>query len=226
MDYSKNLTYFYDEPDGCGCAVVIIILASFGGFSLGYTGMALVVLIIGIVSAWLLGQPMTTISDSEYDAEVARYADSLKSHALNKLGIDESEVKEIHPIVLGGYDFYGADKIKKGSDDKCRSNIYKVIMLFFTSNEVHCCTIRFKTTEELILGEATDVYFYQDIVSVSTYSDNIIVRVKEKGITFNSEAFRLTTKGGTSLTVNLSDSSQGDESVNAMRALLREKKQG
>ena len=232
MNYQRMLKYFTGQTaGGCsGCFGIFLILGSLGGFAEGDIVTAIVALGLGLLLLSMSGSLAKSeekgYSDGEYDAEVARYADSLKSHALNKLGVDESEVKEIHPIVLGGYDFDGADRIKEGGDKKWRSNIYKVIMLFFTSNEVHCCTIRFKTTEDLILGEATDVYFYQDIVSVSTYSDNIKVTVKEKEIMINCETFKLTTKGGTSLTVNLLNSRQGQESVNAMRALLREKKQG
>ena len=154
----------------------------------------------------------------------------MKPRALNKLGVDESEVSEVPPIILSGYDFdfenVEVERVKQGADGKWRSNIYKVIMIFFTSNEVHCYTIRFKTTKNLIIGEATDVYFYQDIVSASTSSEREKVKVNEKEIIINSEAFKLTTKGGTSLTVNLLDAQYAQESVNAMRALLREKKQG
>lgn len=96
--------------------------------------------------------------------------------------------------------------------------------IFFSRSELHCYTIIFKTTENLILGEATDVYFYQDIVSASTASVNDKITIDGKELIINAEAFKLTTKGGTSLTVNIIDSRHAQESVNAMRALLREKK--
>jgi hypothetical protein len=115
--------------------------------------------------------------------------------------------------------------VKQGENGKWRSNTYKVVMLFFSRNELNCYTLTFKTTEDRILNETTDVYFYQDIVSASTSSVNETVKVVGSEITINSEAFKLTTKGGTSITVNLLNSRQGHESVNAMRALLREKKQ-
>ena len=227
MDYQRNLKYFtpgvvFDLF--CIVIVATIIVTIIVEFSTGNPSPAFVIGLL-VFLGFLLGSSDGGYSDSEYDAEVTRYADSLKSHALNKLGVDKSEVEEIHPIVLGGYDFEGADKVKEGKDKKWRSNIYKVIMLFFTSDAVHCCTIRFKTTKNLILGEATDVYFYQDIVSVSTYSEHTI-KVNGEDRTINCEAFKLTTKGGTSLTVNLLDSRDAQKSVDAMRALLREKKQG
>lgn len=99
-------------------------------------------------------------------------------------------------------------------------------MLFFSRHELHGYTLTFNTLR-VARNEGTDVYFYQDIVSVSTSSLTVKTTVDGKEIKVNNiETFDITTKGGTSLTVNLSDSRQGEESVNAMRALLREKKQG
>ena len=232
MDYSRNQSYFTgDSAGGCsGCLGIILVIGSFGGFANGDTGAALGALAVGLA---LLGMSYSassgskTISDGEYDAGVARFADGLsRTRALQKLGVDKSEVNEIAPIILGGYEFENADKVKQGKDKRWRSNVYKAIMLFFSRNEFHCYTARFKTTEDNILSEATDVYFYQDIVSASTASVSDKVKVDDdKEIIIHSEAFKLTTKGGTSITVNLLNSRQGQESVNAMRALLREKKQ-
>ena len=231
MDFSRNQSYFTDNSaGGCsGCLGIILVMGSFGGFANGDTGAALGALAVGLA---LLGMSYSassgskTISDGEYDAEVARYADGLsRTRALQKLGVDKSEVNEIAPIILGGYEFENADKVKQGKDKRWRSNVYKVVILFFSRNDMHCYTAIFKTTEDNVLGEGTDVYFYQDIVSASTASVSDKVEVNDKEIIIHSEAFKLTTKGGTSITVNLLNSRQGQESVNAMRALLREKKQ-
>ena len=86
---------------------------------------------------------------------------------------------------------------------------------------MHCYTYRFDTTEDK-KTEETDVYFYKDIVSVSTASDE----AKLGDQSFNYEYFKLTTAGGTALTVSLRDVNNAQRSINAMRSLLREKKQG
>jgi hypothetical protein len=94
-------------------------------------------------------------------------------------------------------------------------------MLFFSEHEVHCYTYNFDTTSQK-QTEATDVYFYKDIVSVSTASDTVQVL----GQNVDYEYFKLTTAGGTALSVSLRDVSNAQRSINAMRALLKTKKQG
>ncbi len=70
--------------------------------------------------------------------------------------------------------------------------------------------------------ESTDVYFYKDIVSVSTASETVEVL----GFKIDYEYFKLTTAGGTALSVSLRDVDNAQRSINAMRALLKTKKQG
>ena len=226
MDYTKNQNYFHGSGGCLGGIGILLVLGSIGGFGSGDTGAAIAVLVVGIALLAMSSSGGKGISDSEYDSSVSGYANSLsRTKALPKLGVDESEVNEIAPIIMGGYDFKGADMFKEGADKLWRSNVYKVIMLFFSRNELYCYEARFKTTEDKILGDSTDVYFYQDIVSASTASVSDTVKIKDKEVTINTEAFRLTTKGGTSITVNILNAYQAQESVNAMRALLREKKQ-
>ncbi|MBQ4430583.1 MAG: hypothetical protein IJP89_06305 [Synergistaceae bacterium] len=231
MDYSRNATYFTDLPKGgcSGCLGILLGLGGIGGLLNGdiVAGIGCIV-VAGILVAMSSSAQNkdTRISGGEYDAAIAKYVDGLsRTRVLEKLGVNASEVREIAPIILGGYEFAGADKVKQGTDQRWRSNVYKVVMLFFSRNELYCYTLRFMTTEDYILNEATDVYFYQDVVSVSTASVNETVEVGENEITINTEAFTLTTKGGTSITVNLLNSQYAQKSINAMRALLREKKQ-
>ena len=230
MDYTKNQKYFNKKKPVVQLRNLglVLIVCSIGAYIAGGSEVLplhIAMIIVGIVLL-AISSGRSGISDSEYDSSVSGYAGSLsKTKALRKLGVDESEVNEIAPIIMGGYDFKGADMFKEGADKLWRSNVYKVIMLFFSRNELYCYEARFKTTEDKMLGESTDVYFYQDIVSVSTASVSDTVKIKDKEVTINSEAFRLTTKGGTSITVNILDAYQAEGSVNAMRALLREKKQ-
>ena len=234
MDYNRNLLYFTGTGDYTTLMFVGGILALLGfGFIVaslqsGVYVPIIVGLVLGRLGLWMVSegrQNRRPVSDSDYDNAVKAYISNLKSQALEKLGVDESEVNEVAPIILTGYEFEGVDRVKKGEDGKWRSNIYKVVALFFSPHELHGYTLKFNTLHDA-KTEGTDVYFYQDIVSVSTLSLTSKVTVDGKEITIdNTEAFKLTTKGGTSLTVNLSDAAYGQESVRAMRALLREKKQ-
>ena len=129
------------------------------------------------------------MSDTDYDSSIESYTASLKPLALEKLGVEESEVNEVAPIILGGYEFDGVEKVKHGRDNKWRSNIYKVVMLSFSRNELHCYTMRFNTLRDE-KTEGTDVFFYQDIVSASTSSLSITVKVNGRENTVNPEALK------------------------------------
>jgi len=227
MDYSKNLLYFTGKRSS-GLVVFGGILAFFGMVgSVSANGSPIAGVVFIAIGAWIVSRGIQKwpVSDSDYDNEVKGYISNLKSQALDKLGVDESEVSEVPPIILGGYDFENVSRVKQGEDGKRRSNIYKVVALFFSPHELHGYTLIFNTLRDA-KTEGTDVYFYQDIVSVSTASLTVTAKVDGKDITVNNpETFKLTTKGGTSLTVNLLDAAYGQESVKAMRALLREKKQ-
>lgn len=158
-------------------------------------------------------------TDEQYDAEVNKYIAGLKPVALEKLGVDEDEVNEIEPISLGGFCFSSNENslVKEGKDGYLRTNNYKIVILFFSRDEVNCYTKEFCTTDTNCI-EKTDVYFYKDVVSVSTSTEQI------KGSTKIREKVILVTAGGTTLSVTVADAGMAQQSVHAMRALLKEKK--
>lgn len=222
MDYQKNQRYFQSVSyKGAVYAIGIGAFLLFGGMS-GSAGMAflgLLVLAGGI--AYIVMKKNAVVTDAEYDRAVTSMLNNMQAKALNKLGIDEDEVKEIAPISFDGYVYKGASLAKQGEDRLWRTNKYEFVMLFFSENEVHCYTYNFNTTESG-QREGTDVYFYKDIVSVSTASDTVQIC----GENVDYEYFKLTTAGGTALSVSLRDADNAQRSINAMRALLKAKKQG
>lgn len=222
MDYQKNQKYFqtinYKGPIILIVIGAIIFLVGSSG-SVGAAVVGLLLLAGGI--AYIVMKKKNTPTDAEYDASVASMLNNMQAKALHKLGVDEDEVKEIAPISFDGYVYKGASQAKKGKDGLWRTNKYESVMLFFSEHEVHCYTYNFDTTSQK-QTEATDVYFYKDIVSVSTASDTVQVL----GQNVDYEYFKLTTAGGTALSVSLRDVSNAQRSINAMRALLKTKKQG
>lgn len=159
-------------------------------------------------------------ADAAYDALVQSMMNFSKDDALAKLGLDESEVTEAAPVCISGYSFDNSLLVKRGMDGKWRSDRYETWYMFFSSNEVHCCKKAIKTTENW-KTVSTDVYFYKDIVSVSTTSESKTVLNKK----IDYDCFVLTTAGGTAFKVSLKDVDDAQRSVNAMRSLLRAKKQ-
>lgn len=219
MNYDRNLKYFSGVSyKGPIWLIVIGVILFFVGFAqwvfllLGLAAIAGGILLI-------IKKAKGVVKDSEYDASVASNLENLKERALSKLGLDEDEVKEIEPISFSGYRYAGADFAKKGDDGIWRTNKYEAVIFFFSQSEVHCYTYNFNTVEAKST-ESTDVYFYKDIVSVSTVSEN----TKLFDFEIDYEAFKLTTTGGTSISANVLDLDNAQRSINAMRSLVKSKK--
>ena len=205
-----------------GIGIVLMLMFKVSAL-LGLIGIALIALAIFLIvnrKNSINKEKASIPTDAQYDSEVSKMLTGLKPKALNALGLDEDEVKEIEPISFDGYVYRGASNAKRGQDGLWRTNKYEYVILFFSEHEVHCYTYNFDTTAEK-KSDATDVYFYRDIVSVSTASKTD----KVLGQDVDYEYFKLTTAGGTALEVSLRDAGNAQRSINAMRALLKAKKQ-
>lgn len=104
MDYQKNQKYFEGVSYMGGIILIVIgaIIFLAGLFkSAGAAIVGLLLLAGGIVFVILKKKGIVT--DAEYDASVASMLNNIQSKALNKLGVDEDEVKEIAPISFDGY---------------------------------------------------------------------------------------------------------------------------
>lgn len=231
MDYELNRRYFAGQSSlgpailiSMGVFFLLILLSNLampwcdivGTIPFGILGIPLIV--FGIILRKKTKQP--PISDERYDINVRSNLTTLREQAINALGIDESEVQEIEPIEFDGYSYTGANNIKQGKDGRYRSNKYQSVIIFFSENEAHVYKYTFDTTIDKH-SEETEVYFYSDIVSVSTSTDII----ETMGKKIESDYFKLTTAGGNALTVSVFEQNGVQQSINAMRALLREKKQ-
>ena len=215
--YSTTENYFFDTLKGLRNFLrVVFIIVAMVCFEHNNVFMGIALVIATICTSLI----RIKVSDAEYDKAVQLVLEFLKEQALEKLGVDEDEVSEIEPILFGGYDFSNYTLSKQGKDGIWRTNKYKVVYLFFSQNEVHCYTLEFSTSESKSI-ESTDVYFYKDVVSVSTCSKSVKIEGKE----YEHEMFKLVTAGGTVLEVSLKDVEKNSRnSINAMRQLLREKK--
>lgn len=211
-----------NKDDSTGIAVTIFFII----FGLLLLAGGIVFIIAGIKAIGRIKKKnaeieASWISDFTYDDMVSRYLENLKQdRALELLGLDSEEVNEIAPISFGGYRFSGAANFKRGKDGSYRTDAYEAVILFFSANDIHCYTANFKTSENR-LSESTDVYFYRDVVSVSTAEES----EQYLNQSIPMQKFVLRTTGGTSLTVSLNKTADTDRSINAMRNLLREKKQ-
>jgi hypothetical protein len=154
----------------------------------------------------------------------------LDQKALKKTGIDKSEVMGDPVTITGPADFA---VYKVGKDRILRFGKIAAVVINFTQNQllIYSCSVDITTGNTL--KESTDEYFYRDVVSVSTKTED-----GQIGATRISagEYFTLTTSGGTSVKVFLQSpelgkklggempSTDAERAIQAIRKMLREKK--
>jgi hypothetical protein len=228
IDYEGNARYFepvrYKAGIGFGVIGLILLLT-------GKPGPALVGLLFGGWGAFLIyrqvaGRP----SDGDIDRQVHGVMAELRQRALVKLALDEDEVRLLDPIVVGGY-FLGSlgsgFRAKRGKDGKFRSSIFEGVVIFFAEQELHAYKYQVSLLKRDESSERTDVYFYRDVVSVSTSSSSRSVRVVDqtKPQTWRTEVFTLTTSGGTDIECSMDASDDVVErNIQGARQLVRNKK--
>ena len=166
------------------------------------------------------------VKDEDYDAvvEAAVKASNSYKRALDKIGLDESELKEIPPVTLYGYE--DSSFSKTTASGAYRSNLYSITHLFFSSTQVYMYQIIINTMKNE-KKERTEEYFYKDITNFSTSSDTI-ESLQFKGcygapnrISVEIQKFALIVPGDKFSCATYGDI---DQQVKAMKNKLREKK--
>ena len=164
------------------------------------------------------------ISDEEYDemVEIVLNSNDFKKMGLEKIGLDEDELKEIEPVHFGGYLFDKNVLSKQGDDGKWRSSKYQVSWLFFSVNQVFLYQYTFNMDEDG-KKESTEEYFYKDITSFSASSDTVETNVYGDFVSIDSNRFTITVPGD-KLYCSLEQSDYTEQAIQGMRSLLRDKK--
>ena len=218
-------------------------------------GLGLILIGAGI---WGLVSYFQKPTDEQMDAWTQEDLKGLQARALAKTGLDPSELVA-EPVMVYGPRFWrvgGAEvAIKKGKDGIVRFMPLGVTVINFTQNQLVAYQCALDLTTGNPLSESTDEYFYRDVVSVSTQSKTLtwdqaalnasalameaLSPLLTAGkLQFNdAETFVLTTSGGTSIEVVLSDpklidsvgggsipTDMAEKAVQTVRKMLREKK--
>ncbi|MCD7724927.1 MAG: hypothetical protein LUI12_05155 [Clostridiales bacterium] len=175
------------------------------------------------------------LKDEEYDALVQAKANSMdfKQKALDKIGLDETQVNEIEPVHFEGYDFDEKNAYAKwGKDHVWRSTAYQISWIFFSSSQVYVYQYTFKMDEDS-KREFTEEFFYKDITNFSTSSDTVDKEVLDK-VSCSGEAtyvrknvdynrFQLVVPGE-KFYCSMKQNDYTERAIQGMKAKLREKK--
>ena len=229
--------YFAPFPKWALALIVIGVICLFTGSAFP--------IIIGLI---LLGSGIFVIvnwtkrpSDQEIDSVIDKLLKKVRSEALKKSGMDESEIVG-EPVLITGpqfWDIAGAEvHWKKGNDGILRFTPMNSTVINFTPNQL----LSFQCVLDLITGntlnQSTDEFFYKDVVSVSTKTISKTIQLKDGPVQMNdAETFSLTTSGGTDIKVILRDRqliekmgggdipiTNAEKAIQTVRKMLREKK--
>ena len=216
MDYNRIISGYFKEKLTLSREVKIGVAIA-GAILLFVKGIGLLVLAIIPICAYL--DKRKSISDSELDQYCESRVGDLKNEAINKLGIDEDEIREVQPIQVSGYDNVSKAwniLYKQGKDGMWRSSQYEVSLLFCSKDTVHCFVRRFSIISDEH-SDSIEELFYRDIVSIKVAQDNRNAQ---------TEFIELSTSVGSvfKFAFKKVDSEYVNRSINAMRNLLKEKK--
>jgi len=228
MNYERNKLYFLPGAFKWKMQLVFICISIFLlilGDKLPYEIRGLIealawISIIGCIIWIVKNSSDSVVSDAEFDKAVNdkfKSIDILQT-ALDKIGLDEDQVREIPPVFFNGFRIDKKALEKIGRDGKLRTSMYDITALFFSDTQV----FMYQQVFDMIKGtklENTQEYFYKDIVSFSTSTKSSDKDQDMKGVsTFllivpNDEFY-----------CSMSNVSDSDGIINAMKQKLRDKK--
>lgn len=175
------------------------------------------------------------ISDQDYESMLRAKLNSIdvKQKALNKIGVDESQVNEIEPVHFEGYLFDDKKAYARlGKDHIWRSSAYQISWIFFSDTQVYVYQYTFNMDEDG-KKESTEEYFYRDITNFSTASDSVEKEVVDKvscsGKTtyirksVDTNRFALVVPGD-KFYCSMEQTDYTERAIQGMKAKLREKK--
>ena len=175
---------------------------------------------------------LTGMKDEEYDSLLQKKINDLnpKKRALQRIGLDDDQLKEIPPVNLYGYHYGDEAHSKRGSDGRSRSSKYDVAWLFFSDTQVYLYTYVLDMAGDSKIERAEE-FFYKDVVSFSTYSESTKVNVSggcmgggDQQATVEWESFQMSVTSGEKFRVSTTGVAGAEKSVSGMKQKLREKK--
>lgn len=172
-----------------------------------------------------------------YEQIVAQklYNLDLRQRAIEKIGLDESEIEEIEPIPLSGYVFDDNNKdiMVKAVDGRAVSSRFSVTWIFFSKTQMYTYTYTFETISDNI-WETTRDFFYQDVTCM-TMKQRVVEKIDslQTGCFSNKEAcvknnFLVDTLEivvpGATYSFSMRNNEDLERSLRAAKAMLRERK--
>jgi len=231
MNYDRNKKYFRPKTSAKGMVIGVIVAIILFNIS-AIWGILAMLAVVAMVYFLYFGKP----SASEIDSMAASMLTDIRKRAFPKLGIEEEEVTLATPIEFWGYNFeWSLDDDAnrealqvRGSDGRWRASEVFVGGFYFSEQVVHYY-YRIASLVSDAVREGTEEFFYKDIVSVKTETEDHAFRDPKTGKTDEKmrvryEKFSLRNSGGETTSCSVNSSTDAEAAVNAFRALLKQKK--
>jgi hypothetical protein len=171
------------------------------------------------------------MKDEAYDKMVMDKLNGFNAYqrALEKIGLDEDELKEIPPVSFHGYEEGTYSKV--GKDGRNRTSKYSTTWLLFSSTEVYMYYLEFNMDSGEKM-ERTEEYFYEDITSFSTQNttrEYIVLKPSCLNKAGANKKYRETSRfalivPGDAFYCATSGSANVNQTISAVKQKLREKK--
>jgi hypothetical protein len=159
---------------------------------------------------------------------------NLQARALQKIGLDPSQVQEIPPIVLSSF-VYDDDCLIRVDSNIAVSSQYSITWIFFSATQMYTYKYIFDTTSDNT-WELTKDFFYSDIKSIRTAHEveELIIETTESGCFKKKQKFIHRNKHWDALHITVPGESYSfvcrttdtlEQSIQAAKAMIREKKE-
>lgn len=162
------------------------------------------------------------MKDQEFDDIVKSYiSGEHRARALNRIGVDEDEVKETAPICFHDYNFEKA-YARKGADGLWRSSSYQISWLFFSADQLYFYqeTINFDCDEK---RTSTEELYYKDVTSFSVVTETEEIEYENGKVNVDSHKFKIVVPGD-KFFASLQLTPENERAIQSMKNKLREKK--
>lgn len=159
---------------------------------------------------------------------------NLQQRAMNKIGLDYSQIQEIPPVFLSAY-HYNDECAVKIANHQAVSNLYSVSLIFFSATQIYTYQYIFDMMSDNT-WEYTKDFFYSDVTCFSTSTMvkekidiNITKGCLKKGtesVSKNNyvvDTLEIIVPGAT-YSFAKRDSATVEQSIQAAKAMIREKK--
>lgn len=227
---------------GASLILYIIYLALSSWINFIILSIVGVALVIGLIKLFkrrrkvpfplpLVPQPPPPPTDEEYEAWVKSWSKSIQQYGMKKLGLDSSDIlgKSLYvrsivwPRSHGAKHYYNCNcpiLTKQGIDGRPHGSVNRFTFFFpaehyiavFTGDVNALGTVRF---------EETRMYYYKDIVGIETSA----MALDDGMIIYPMQRFELRVSSGQSIgAATYVEDLDVEQTVNALRTLLRDKK--